>query len=201
MRKPCGFLVGMLLLAGEGIGAHATVISYWRFETDTNPGSTDLSSPNEISGEPAMTSSSAGVFSQVPVNPIPLTGATNTMAVGPTSTGGGAGSVASATVSGTLSVSSITVEFWFRTQETTASMVARTTPASAAGPSATITNGFRFAVPADLEVTYFTGTGTQVTLTSGLDLRDSAWHHTARTYASATGVGEINDDGVLVDSN
>ncbi len=209
----------LLVLGGVSL-VQADVISYWRFEQNNSTSPTFIN-PNEIGTEPDMVmqpnvpgsfANGGQQYTNVPVNPIPDTGATNDFAVGIVgATSGGAGIYGIAAYSPTLDVENMTVEFFFRTAEGEAEFVARTANPSSATPGAPIDDGFRAGLSPNsgergqVQVLYHTSAdginSTQIELITPTTFNDSQWHHFAFTYNDATGVGQLYIDGVLQDSN
>jgi hypothetical protein len=92
-----------------------------------------------------------------------------------------------------LNSGSLTVEFWARTTEGTATLVGR------GGTS----DGFAISGTNNLQIIYFTdngaGGGTQNILLFNLNM-DLPWNHVAFTYNSSTGVGTTYVDGNITNS-
>ena len=89
----------------------ADVVGYWRMETDNDPDPEKASIPNEIAGGSPLTSDEAQIHLNVPIDPVPGTGAPNSGSLDPTRVGGGMGINATIAEYGDLNVDSITVEF------------------------------------------------------------------------------------------
>ncbi|MEO0793975.1 MAG: LamG-like jellyroll fold domain-containing protein [Verrucomicrobiota bacterium] len=191
--------------------ADAAIISYWRFEQDDDPSANGLENPNEIAGEPAFISSSAKIDAtanpgSLPNDIVPGTGLANTASLdgSPLDING------SAAYSSTLNVSSMTVELWARTEESTAVVIARSTT-SGNNIDNSIADGFRMYDTQDLKVQYYvdTGGGSQlVTIDTNfrMDTDNSVngsaeWHHLAFTYDEATGLGQVWANGSVIGSN
>jgi hypothetical protein len=186
-------------LAGAALAAvqpaSAATIGYWRMEADLAPSANGLMVANEMAGGSPLLSASA--FVDLVANPngtVPSTGSTNLGSLGSTQQGGAAGINASAAWYAALDTASITLEFWARTGEATATLFSRTTGA----------NGIVIQNPNALSVTYYVSNGaggaTAVTF-SGLDNMDANWSHYAFTYDAVSGVGAFYVDGVAVASN
>jgi len=182
---------GALLLALPS-PAEAATIGYWRMESDLDPTADGLEVANEVAFGTSLLSSEA--FVDTAANPnftVPLTGAANGGSVGATQQGGDEGINATAAWYPELDVSSITVEFWARTVESTATLFSRSSGS----------DGLVIANPNSLDVTYWVedglGGATRVDLLDLFDM-DSTWHHFAFVYDAATGRGAVSIDGSLV---
>ena len=200
-----------LLLAGAISPAHAATTSWWRFEagSDTDPSAAGLINPNEIGGEPSMVSANATLGTSAPdlfADFVPVTGDPNTGSIRSFVNGAGQdGIFGSAAYSSTLNSNSITVEFWARTTESEAGMVARTLDPEQSGETGNIDNGFRIVEPQNVRVDYWVSQNngnnpTLVTLTSGVAINDGVWHYIAFRYNNSTGVGELIIDGAVAAS-
>jgi hypothetical protein len=194
-NRAAACLAGALVTALLATSTSATTIAYWRMEADLDPSANGLRIANEIAGASALTSSEA--FVDLAANPngtVPFTGSTNLGSVGATLQGGANGINATAAWWPALDVSSITLEFWARTGEGTATLFRRSSGA----------NGIVLNNPNALALVYYvsngSGGGTRVAL-SGLDNMSSTWRHYAFTYDAPTGVGTFYVDGVAVRSN
>jgi hypothetical protein len=167
--------------------ARAQTVGYWRMETDNDASPNGLQVPNETSGGSALTSSSAAVAAPVPVHPIPQTGAGNTFALD-----GLANINAMVAPYGALNTGSITIEFFARSDEGTATLIDRF---DAGGGT-----GLRIHDPDDIQVDYYVedgAGGTQlVQMDTNLSL-SSSWKHFAFTYDQASGDGKVYVDGGL----
>jgi hypothetical protein len=160
-------------------------------EADVDAGA-GLSVPNEVAGGTNLISGSASLATPVPsatiFNPVTASSAPNTLAAnGDTDVNAAAASYAA------LNVASFTAEGFFRTQENTATLLARNLG----------TTGFVISQPSNVTVTYYVN-GVSQTLTGGsggvgggaIDL-DSPYTHIAFTYDAASGVGKLYANGVL----
>ncbi|MGJ3244420.1 MAG: LamG domain-containing protein [Opitutales bacterium] len=188
----------------------AAVISYWRFEQDDDPSAQGLDSPNNVAGEPAVISNTARLDDSanpgsLPNTIIPGTGAANTSSLDGTPLDINA----TAAYSPTLNVSSMTVELWTRTEESTAVVLARSNNSNVRN---SIDDGFRIYDTQDLKVEYWTGRNkgqaTRVVIDTNYRLDQDGvadgqadWHHIAFTYDAATGEGKIYADGVVIGSH
>jgi Concanavalin A-like lectin/glucanases superfamily len=184
-----------LLLASLAAPASAATIGYWRMEADLDPSANGLRVANEVAGGSDLLSNQA--FVDLAANPngtVPNTGAINLGSVGSTLQGGGNGINGTVAWYSVLDASSLTAEFWARTGEGEATLLARSTGA----------NGFTIANPNALSVTYRVSNGAggsvAVTLNTGHNM-DATWRHYAFTYDQATGVGSFYVDGAVVASN
>ena len=181
----------------------ATTIGYWRFETDTvstacNPSAASppicFSSPNEIAGGTPMTSDAARLDGvNLPTTTIPLTFDTNQFSAASQFQGGDAGINASAAWYDALAVTSVTIEFWARTVENTATPFRWT---SGGQDGITLTN------PNSLDLSWWIDVGGVPTLQSLNDLADmdGTWRHYAFSYDEVTGIGTFYIDGGAVAS-
>lgn len=176
--------------------ASAAVVGYWRAETDDNAGA-GLSVANEIVGGTPLTAGAASIAGQVPVSPLPQTGAVNAGSIN-----GDANINASAAHYAALNTGSITVEFWARTEEGAGYLMARSTGTTATegGIPASLSDGFAIENFNNVQARFVTddgGTGTQLSLvpTSAINL-GSTWVHLALTYDATSGVGKLYADGV-----
>jgi hypothetical protein len=187
--------LGGLLAAWLAFPAAAATIGYWRMEVDLDPTVNGLRVANEVAGGSDLLSNQA--FIDLAANPngtVPNTGSINLGSVGSTLQGGANGINGTVAWYSVLDSSSITAEFWARTGEGQATLLARSTGA----------NGFTIANPNNLSVTYHVSNGAggqvAVTLNTGHNM-DATWRHYAFTYDAATGVGSFYVDGVVVASN
>lgn len=197
------------------------VVSWWRFEEDTDASADGLSNPNEIALEPALVSDNATLGNQAPDlfdTFIPGTDIPNTSSVLAANNGSNTdGIFGEAAYSSTLDVSSITVEFWVRTTENEAGFVARTTSDNT-GESGTISDGFRIVDPESVRVDFVTapleqnlffptddprnyatdgGVPVSTTIDSGIAINDGEWHYIAFRYDAATREASLTvDDSV-----
>lgn len=164
-----------------------SVVGYWRMEVDNNAGA-GFSIPNEVIGS-ALTGAAGSIEALngggIAFFPsLPNGGATNSFGLN-----------GSPDINGTiahyaaLDASSITVEFFARTNEGDARFMLRQTG----------TTGLRIDQPNTLRVQYSTAAG-QVTLTPGTNY-DANWKHFAFTYDEFTGIGRVFIDGVQVAMN
>lgn len=189
LALPLGALLG---LAAPAV---ATPIAWWRMEVDADPTPEGLRVASDVAGASDLVSSEAFLdTANIPGVTVPLTGDGNTSSVGATRQGGGNGINATAAAWLGLDVASFGVEFWARTQESTATLFQRSTGGS---------DGIVIDNPNALTVTWFVddplGGVTQLQLT-GLDDLDTSWSHYAFSYDAATGVGSFFVDGSEVAS-
>src|SRR5688500_15828037 len=117
-------LLGSFLGTLLGGSAHAATVGYWRFESDSDAGATSAIVPNEVAGGSTLVSASMTLNSQVPSPEIkdPVAGVNRTNV---NSGNGNAEFNATAAHYAALNTGSITVEGFFRTQETTGTLIAR----------------------------------------------------------------------------
>jgi hypothetical protein len=184
-----------LLAAGLATPAAAATIGYWRMEADLDASANGLRVVNEVAGGSDLISNQA--FVDLAANPngtVPNTGALNLGSVGSTLQGGANGINGTVAWYSVLDTASITAEFWARTNEGQATLLARSSGA----------NGFSIANPNAVQVVYRVSNGAggsvQVTLNTGHNM-DATWRHYAFTYDAASGVGAFYVDGVVVASN
>jgi hypothetical protein len=184
-----------LLAVALAAPAGAATIGYWRMEADLDATANGLRVANEVAGGSALISNQA--FVDLAANPngtVPNTGAINLGSVGSTLQGGANGINGTVAWYSVLDSTSITAEFWARTNEGQATLLARSTGA----------NGFTIANPNALTVTYRVSNGAggsvAVTLNTGHNM-DATWRHYAFTYDAPTGVGAFYVNGVMVTSN
>ncbi|MDX2108654.1 MAG: LamG-like jellyroll fold domain-containing protein [Verrucomicrobiota bacterium] len=198
-------LLSLLTLLLLGITClDGAVVSWWRFESDTDPSVSALSNPNEITTEPAMVSTNAVLGNQVPDlfnNYVPGANVPNTASVRSYINGGGNdGIFGTAGYSSTLNVNSITVEFWVRTTENEAGFVSRTTNAANSGETVgDLPDGFKIVDPQNVRVEFRTsridGSNVQYsTITSNIAVNDGAWHYIAYRYDTTTKTGKLTVD-------
>lgn len=200
-----------LLLACMLSSTQAATTSWWRFEagSDTDPSAAGLINANEVAGEPAMVSANATLGTDAPdlfADFVPVTGDPNTGSLRSFVNGDSTdGIFGSAAYSSTIDSRSITVEFWARTTETEAGMVARTLDPGQSGETGSIDNGFRIVEPQNVRVDFWVSLNngnnpTLITLTSGVAINDGEWHYIAFRYNNSNGVGELIIDGEVVAS-
>jgi hypothetical protein len=186
------FALALTLLAAGG--ASAATIGYWRMEVDNNPSAGGLSVPNEVAGGSALLSSEAALDGvNLPGSTVPLTGLQNDFSVAATIQGSTNGINASAAWYAALDVSSISIEFYARTVEATA------TPFRFSSGGL---DGIVMANPNSLDVTYHVsngGTPTAYSLQNVADM-NATWSHYAFVYDETTGIASFYVDGVLVSS-
>jgi len=192
---PRRWLLAALLLLAWAPAAPAATIAYWRMEADLDPDPNGFEVANEVAFGTSLLSSEA--FIDTAANPnftVPLTGQANTGSAGATMAGGANGINATAAWYPELDVSSITLEFWARTVENTATLFARTSGS----------DGLRIANPNSLDVEYWVedgaGGATRVQILDVFDM-SSSWHHFAFTYDAVSGNGVVWVDGVAVGWN
>ena len=160
-------------------------VGYWRMESDDDADPMALSVVNEIAGGPPLTASDCAVEGTVPVTPIPATGDDNVGAL-----------VAPNDINGTiaydpaLDATSMSIEYWARTNEGAAVMFDRSVDIN--------TDGLRIDSPNNVRVRYHVSDGgggaTQVTLLSNHDM-DGNWRHYAFIYDEQDGMGCLYVDG------
>jgi MYXO-CTERM domain-containing protein len=176
--------------------AGAATIGYWRMEADLDPSADGLEVANEVSGGTSMLSSEAFVDTLAnPNGTVPYTGSLNLGSVGGTQQGGGNGINATAAWYAALDTSSVTIEYWARTVENTATLFLRSSGGA---------DGIVIDSPNALAITYYVSDGaggSSAVSLSGLDNMSDVWRHYAFTYDDASGLGEFFVDGSLVASN
>ena len=182
-----------------------TVVGYWRMETDNDAGATSVSVPNQVAGGTPLVSATATLALPVPgfngtksataaqiADPLTLSTVSNTRSLD-----GNADVAATAASYSALNTSSITVEGFFRTQEGTATLVARSSG----------TSGFVISQPNNVTVTYYINGVAQTLhggsggITGGVVDLDDPYTHLAFTYNSTTGVANLYANGVLRGTN
>jgi len=181
-----------VLLAGS---AQAATVGYWRMEVDDDLSAAGLSVPNELAfGTPLVSSEAQLDGSNLPVSVVPITFQTNASSVSAFTQGGGNGINASAAWYPELAVTSLTLEYWARTQEGTATPISWTTGGL---------DGIVITDPNALDVTWHVDVGGTPTAFTFSDLTnmDTNWHHYAFSYGEADGLASFYVDGVLVASN
>jgi hypothetical protein len=195
LRTTAKLVAAGLLAAGLAAPAGAATIGYWRMEADLDASANGLRVANQVAGGSDLISNQA--FIDLVANPngtVPNTGTINLGSVGSTIQGGANGINGTVAWYSVLDTASITAEFWARTNEGEATLLARSSGA----------NGFTIANPNNLQVTYRVSNGAggsvQVTLNTGHNM-NATWRHYAFTYDAATGVGAFYVDGVVVASN
>lgn len=189
---PLGFFLLVVAMAGAG-SASASTIGYWRMETDLDPDANGLEVANEVAFGTSLISSEAFVDAVAgPNGTVPLTGAPNLGSIGATIQGGSNGINATAAWYTELDVSSITIEFWARTVENTATLLSRTSGGS---------DGIVIANPNSLDVSYWVedgaGGAAQVQLNDVFNM-DANWNHFLFSYDELSGMGRFSVDGVQV---
>lgn len=200
MRSPRRASLALAALAALALlpapPATAVTIAYWRMEADLDPSAEGLRVANEVAlGTPLL---STEAFIDLAANPngtVPRTGSVNLGSVGATRQGGSNGINGAAAWYAQLDTASITLEFWARTGEGTATLFSRTTGGF---------DGIRIDQPNALRIVYHVSNGaggaTRVTL-SNVHNMDATWRHYAFTYDAATGLGLFYVDGFVVASN
>lgn len=182
---------GMLIAAGD---ARAATIGYWRMEVDNDASANGLSVPNEVAGGTALLSSEALLDgSNLPTTIVPLTSEPNNFSVAAAIQGGPNGINGSAAWYSALDVTSITLEYWGRTLETTATPFRFSTGGL---------DGIVITDPNTLNVTWnvdVAGTPTAYSLTN-LDNMDANWSHYAFVYDETNGLASFYVDGVIAGS-
>jgi hypothetical protein len=192
LRRALALASTLVLLAASP--AAAATIGYWRMEVDDDPTATGLSVPNEMAFGTALISSEAELDgANLPTTTVPITFASNDFSVSSSFQGGAAGINASAAWYPELAVSSVTIEYWARTQESTATPFQWSTGGL---------DGIVITDPNSLDLTWHVdvgGTPTAFSLTN-LDNMDATWRHYAFSYDEVDGIASFFVDGVLVDS-
>ncbi len=185
-----------LLMIGP-ISAGAATVGYWRMEADISATPGLLEVANEMAGTvPGATnlfSTAAFIDNAIFDDEIPVTGAQNLGSIGSVSQGGNDGINASIGWYSALDVSSITLEFWARTPENTATLFSRTSG----------NNGIVIDNPRTLDISYWVDDGLGGSVERQLlDVHGmpGTWEHYAFMYDELTGIGEFWVDGVLVAS-
>lgn len=183
--------LGALALAPA---SQALPIAYWRMEVDDDPSANGLSVPNELAfGTPLVSAEAALDGSNLPTTLVPLSSDPNFFSVGATAQGGANGINAAAAWYAELAVTSISIEFWARTQESVATPFRWTTGGA---------DGIVLTDPNSLDLTWYVdvgGTPTAFQMTN-LDDMDTSWSHYAFTYDEVGGLAQFYVDGVLVQS-
>lgn len=193
--------------------SYAVVLSYYRFEVDLNADPLLLESPNEISGEPAITAVSARIddtasSGSLPNLFIPLNGLPNTASldgIGPDASGN-PDIDARAAYTSTLNVDEFTAELFVRTEESNGVLISRS---STENVLSSIADGFRIYDPQALKVDFYTsdglGGGTLHTITTSVGLDDisptagfAAWRHLAFSFEQSTGTATLYLDGIIL---
>jgi len=170
----------------------AATIAYWRMEVDGNPSANGLSVANEMAfGTPLVSAEAMLDASNLPTNIVPLSSASNAFSVAATIQGGTNGINASAAWYAELAVTSISIEFWARTQEATATPFRWTTGGA---------DGIVLTDPNSLDLSWYVDVAGTPTLLQmlNLDNMDTSWSHYAFTYSDWSGIGRFYVDGVLV---
>ena len=202
------FYIGCLLALIVSHQASGIVLSYYRFEVDTDAG-IGLSTPDEYSGfdliaAEATVDSSANPGSLPPLF-VPEDGFLNTASLD----GLEPNIDARAAYNLALDVEELTVEFFARTEESTAVMVGRSNT-DITNASVAISDGFRIYDTQALSVDFWTydGTlGTQVMHTistsygmdsDGTSNGEADWRHVAFTYED--GIGRLYLDKEVIGS-
>lgn len=191
-------LVLMLFLCcGSADGA---IVGYWRLNTDSDVSANGLNSPNEVIGSPLI-SASASISPVVFGATIPQTGEANTGSLN-----GNASINGSIAAYAALDSSSITVEFWARTQESGGTLISRTTGQTFATLPTTLVDGLAIDTFNAVRVRYAVSDGAggatirSIVPATAVNL-DSPWVHLAFTYDSASGIGSLYANGVAVGSD
>ena len=194
-RKAQGALLAIALAIFVPVGAGAVPIGYWRMEADLDASANGLEVANEVAGSPLLSSEAFVDTLANPNGTVPQTGSTNFGSVGATFQGAANGINGTVAWYAALDVSSISVEFWARTIENTATLFSRTTGGA---------DGITLGSPNSLSLTYHVDDGaggsTGVAL-GGLGNMDATWHHYAFTYDEFAGLGSFYIDGALVASD
>ncbi len=197
--KTCSKSIGIALALWLGAFAlapasQAATIGYWRMEVDNDPSATGLSVPNELAfGTPLISAEAALDGSNLPTTVVPLSSDPNAFSIGATAQGGANGINASAAWYAELAVTSISIEFWARTQESVATPFRWTSGGA---------DGILLTDPNSLDLTWHVdvgGTPTAFQMTN-LDNMDTNWSHYAFTYSEVSGIARFYLDGLLVQS-
>lgn len=195
-RLPLGAFGLALLLAVSLAGqAAAGTVGYWRMEIDSDASAAGLSVPNEMAfGSPLVSSEAQLDASNLPTSVVPITFQSNQFSVSSYLQGGANGINASAVWYPELAVTSLTVEYWARTQESVATPFSWTTGGL---------DGIVITDPNSLDVTWHVDVAGTPTAFSFNDLTnmDTSWHHYAFSYDEVDGLASFYVDGALVASN
>lgn len=185
-------LVSTAWLAVSANEARATTVGYWRMEVDTDADPDSLSVPNELAfGTPLVSSEAVLDGANLPAGIVPLSMAPNNFSLAASQQGGSNGINASAAWYAELALTSLTIEFWARTQENVATPLRWTTGGS---------DGIVLTDPNSLDLTFHVdigGTSTAFSM-NNLDNMDSGWSHYAFVYDEVAGLGEFWIDGTQV---
>jgi hypothetical protein len=193
IRRVPGFatLVAFLVVWFAG-GAYASTVGYWRMEVDNDLSAAGLSVPNELAfGTPFVSSEAQLDGVNLPTTIVPITFQSNQFSLSSFNQGGAAGINGSAAWYTELAVTSVTVEYWARTVESTATPFSWTTGGL---------DGIVIANPNSIDVTWHVdvgGTPMAYSLTN-LTNMDANWHHYAFSYDEVDGLASFFLDGVLV---
>lgn len=197
-RTPSIIVVALLVAATWGIvspgAARATPVAYWRMEVDTDPDPNGLSVPNEFGfGTPLVSSEAVLDGVNLPTGVVPLSMATNDFSLAASQQGGSNGINASAAWYPELALTSLTIEFWARTQESVATPLSWTTGGA---------DGIVLTDPNSLDLTFHVDIGGTPTAFSmnNLDNMDSSWSHYAFVYDEGAGLAEFWIDGIQISS-
>ena len=211
-RRPqlWGPLWRVLLVFIWMVPSYGGIISYYRFEVDNDASATGLSTPDEIAGGTPLISSTARLDSSanpgsLPNSIIPSTGQPNSSSLD----GDPLDINASAAYNAALDVSSITVELWTRTEESTAVIISRSTTSTVNGISNGLADGFRIYDPSSLKIQYYVTDGVttqlrQINTGVGTDNVGSRgdgntnWRHLAFSFEATTGEGTFYLDGQVI---
>jgi hypothetical protein len=173
---------------------HAATIAYWRMEVDNDVTASGLSVPNELAFGTSLISAEAELDSaNLPTTIVPLSDDPNAFSIAATQQGGANGINASAAWYTELAATSISIEFWARTQESNATPFQWTTGGS---------DGITLADPNSLDLTYWVDVGGAATSFQllALDNMDTNWSHYAFTYEEISGLARFYLDGTLISS-
>jgi hypothetical protein len=186
-------LVALLVVCFAG-GAYASTVGYWRMEVDNDSSAAGLSVPNELAFGTSLVSSEAQLDGvNLPTTIVPITFQSNQFSVSSFNQGGAAGINGSAAWYPELAVTSVTVEYWARTVESTATPFSWTTGGL---------DGIVIANPNSIDVTWHVDVGGTPTAYSFTDVTnmDASWHHYAFSYDEVDGLASFFLDGVLLES-
>lgn len=193
-RLPAIATLVTLLVVWFAGGASASTVGYWRMEVDNDFSAAGLSVPNELAFGTSLVSSEAQLDAvNLPTTIVPITFQSNQFSVSSFNQGGAAGINASAAWYAELAVTSVTVEYWARTVESTATPFSWTTGGL---------DGIVIANPNSIDVTWHVdvgGTPTAYSLTDVTNM-DASWHHYAFSYDEVDGLASFFLDGVLLQS-
>ena len=175
--------------ANDGGPGGPVVIGYWRME-DEEQGSPDLSIANEVPGGPSLVSERGELFKEIPVDHIPLTGQANLGSLG--APGGGDDIDGLIAYDPVFEVTSITIEFWARVEESNAFLLIHGTDG--------VGDDLRISQPNDLRFNYRVDDQDGDIVVESLNTShnmNGQWHHYAFTYDEVEGRACFYLDGLL----